>query len=175
MIYCFYICVCLCLVILQTAVLPHIALLDSLYDLIIAFIIYLGLYRPLRDGLMLALFLGFIMDNLSGGPFGMYLTTYCWLLIGVKWITTIIQVGNRVLLAVVVAAGVLIENAIFLSIFAMQGDNSTLPAGALRTVIVQVIWAMFTGPLLLLFFKYCQLGLDSLMGGRFARSSNHGS
>jgi rod shape-determining protein MreD len=72
MIYCFYIGICLCLVILQTAVLPHIPLLDTFYDLIVAFIIYLGLYRPLRDGLLLALFLGFIMDNLSGSPFGIY-------------------------------------------------------------------------------------------------------
>ena len=34
------------------------------------------------------LFLGFIMDNLSGGPFGLYLTTYFWLYVGVKGITT---------------------------------------------------------------------------------------
>ncbi len=175
MIYCFYIGVCLCLVILQTAVLPHIPLLATFYDLIVAFIIYLGLYRPLRDGLLLALFLGFIMDNLSGSPFGIYLTTYCWLLISVKWITTIIQVGNRVLLSVVVAAGILIENAVFLSIFMMQGDDSTLPAGALRTVIIQVIWALFTGPLMLLFFKYSQRGLESLLSGYFARNGNHGS
>jgi rod shape-determining protein MreD len=175
MIYCFYIGVCLCLVILQTAVLPHIPLLATFYDLIVAFIIYLGLYRPLRDGLILALFLGFIMDNLSGSPFGIYLTTYCWLLISVKWITTIIQVGNRVLLSVVVAAGILIENFVFLSIFSIQGDDSTLPAGALRTVIIQVIWALFTGPLMLLFFKYSQRGLESLMSGYFAGNGNHGS
>ena len=173
MIYCFYIGVCLCLVILQTAVLPLIPLLDTLYDLIIGFIIYLGLYRPLRDGLILALVLGFIMDNLSGSPFGVYLTTYCWLLIGVKWITTIIQVGNRVLLSVVVAVGVLIENAVFLSIFAMQGDDATLPVGALRTVFIEVIWALFIGPLMLLFFKYSQRGLDGLLSGYFARNGNH--
>ena len=95
MIYCYYIGVSLCLVILQTAVLPYVPLLDRLYDLIIAFVIYLGLYRPLRDGLILSFFLGFIMDNLSGSPFGLYLTIYCWLLIGAKSITTLIQVDNR--------------------------------------------------------------------------------
>jgi hypothetical protein len=76
---------------------------------------------------------------------------------------------------VVVAAGVLIENAVFLSIFAMQGDDSTLPAGALRTVIIQVIWALFIGPLMLLFFKYSQRGLEGLLRGYFARNGNHGA
>lgn len=175
MIYCFYIGVCLCLVILQTAVLPHIPLLATFYDLIVAFIIYLGLYRPLRDGLLLALFLGFIMDNLSGSPFGLYLTTYCWLLIGVKWITTLIQVGNRVLLSLIVAVGVFIQNCIFIATFGMLGADSTLPAGALRTVLIQIIWALGTGSLMLMFFRHSQGGLDNLANGIFARRSNRNS
>jgi hypothetical protein len=66
MIYCFYVAACLFLVILQTAVLPHLPLLNSFYDLLIPFIIYLALYRPLREGLLLVILLGFIMDNISG-------------------------------------------------------------------------------------------------------------
>lgn len=175
MIYCYYIGVCLCLVILQTAVLPHVPLLDKFYDLTIAFVIYLGLYRSLRDGLILAFFLGLIMDNLSGSPFGLYLTTYCWLLIGVKWITTLIQVGNRVLLALIVAVGVFIQNCIFIAIFAMLGTDSTLPVGALRTVSIQIIWALCTGSLMLMVFRYSQGGLDNLAHGIFARRGNHRS
>ena len=175
MIYCYYIGVGLCLVILQTAVFPHVPLLDRLYDLSIAFVIYLGLYRPLRDGLILSFFLGFIMDNFSGSPFGLYLTTYCWLLIGVKWITTLIQVDNRVLLFLIVAVGVFIQNCIFIATFTMVGADSTLPAGALRTVLIQIIWALGTGPLMLMFFRHSQGSLDNLAHGLFARRSNHGS
>jgi rod shape-determining protein MreD len=174
MIYCFYIGVSLCLIILQTAVLPYIPVLDRFYDLLLAFIIYLGLYRPMRDGLILAFLLGFIMDTLSGSPFGLYMTAYCWLLISVKWITTIIQSGNRVLISVAVAAGVLIENGLFLTIVAMQGDSSTLPAGTWRTVVIQFMWALFTGPLMLMLFRFSQSIADSLLGGYFARNGNHG-
>jgi rod shape-determining protein MreD len=96
--YFFNISACLFLVILQTTVMPYLPLLDKFYDLLIPFIIYLSLSRPVRESLPFVLFLGFIMDNLSGGPFGLYLTTYFWLYVGVKGITTFIQVGNRLVI-----------------------------------------------------------------------------
>ena len=175
MIYCFYVGISLCLVILQTTILTYIPFPGSIYDLIIPFIIYLGLYRPVRDGLIMVFFLGFIMDNLSGSTFGLYLTTYCWLLIGVKWITTLIQVGNRVLLSLVVAMGVFIQNFIFMGTFAMQGADMKLPDGAFRIVFIQILWALGTGTLFLMFFRHSQQRLDSLMAGIFARSSDRGS
>jgi len=97
--YFFNISACLFLVILQTTVMPYLPLLEKFYDLLIPFIVYLGLSRPVRESLPFVLFLGFIMDNLSGGPFGLYLTTYFWLYVGVKGITMFIQVGNRLLCA----------------------------------------------------------------------------
>ena len=80
--YLFNISACLFLVILQTTIIPYLPLLDKFYDLLIPFIVYLGLSRPVRESLPFVLFLGFIMDNLSGGPFGLYLTTYFWLFVG---------------------------------------------------------------------------------------------
>ena len=61
--YCFYIAVCLFLIILQTTLLPFIPFLENVYDLLIAFVIYLGLYRPIREGLILVFLLGFLVDN----------------------------------------------------------------------------------------------------------------
>ena len=46
--YFFNISVCLCLVLLQTTVMPYLPLLDSFYDLLIPLIVFLGLYRPVR-------------------------------------------------------------------------------------------------------------------------------
>ncbi len=169
MIYCFYVGMCLCLLILQTTVFPHLPLLDSFYDLLIPFIVYLALYRPLREGLLLVLLLGFIMDNISGGPFGLYLTTYCWLLIGVIGTTKFVQVGNRILLSMVVAAGVLIENMLFLAIFTITGPDVNLPAGAWSTVVIELLWALGTGPFFLIFFKYGHGRVDHLMDAMLAR------
>lgn len=169
MIYCFYIAVCLFLVILQTAVLPHLPLLNSFYDLLIPFIIYLALYRPLREGLLLVILLGFIMDNISGSPFGLYLTTYCWLLIGVIWTTKFVQVGNRVLLSVVVAAGVLIENLLFMGTFTISGPDAKIPVEMWSTIAIQLLWALGSGPFILLFYKFGHQRIDNLMDGILVR------
>jgi rod shape-determining protein MreD len=174
MIYCFYVAACLCLVVLQTTILSNLPLLNKIYDLLIPFVIYLGLFRPIREGLIFALFLGFIMDNLSGSPFGLYLTTYCWLFIGVKWTTTIVHVTNRLLLSLVVAAGVLLENFIFLAAFAILSPQAQLPAGAGSTVAIQTLWALGTGTIFLVFFRHCQERLDDLMHGIMGRRNNAG-
>ena len=50
------------------------------------------------------------MDNLSGSPFGLFITVYFWIFVIVSWGTKFLHVGNRILILIVVAAGVLIEN-----------------------------------------------------------------
>ena len=169
MIYCFYVGICLCLVILQTVAVSYLPGLNGIYDLLIPFAIYLGLYSPVREGLLLVLFIGFIMDNLSGSPFGLYLTTYCWLFIGVKQIIRYVQVENRLLICLIVAAGVLIENLIFIGTFAMLGSDLKLSAATVRTISIQMVWALITGPFFLVFFKYTQRGLDNLKNSILAR------
>ena len=170
--YCFNIGICLLLVILQTAVMPYISLLDRFYDLLIPFIVYLGLSRPIREGLLFVCFLGFVMDSLSGSPFGLYLTTYFWLFSGVKLITQLLQVGKRVFVITgVVAAGVLMENLVILSSFAIftpeqqfAGDAATIAAG-------QVLWALLTGAALLMVFRNTHSWLDTGVRAVWARKS----
>ena len=84
MIHCAYIGISIILVILQTTVLPNIPLAGQFYDLLIPMLVYLALFRPAHESLPFVFFLGLLMDNLSGTPFGLYLTTYFWLYIGVK-------------------------------------------------------------------------------------------
>ena len=173
--YFFHISACLCLVILQTTIMPYLPLLDKFYDLLIPFIVYLSLSRPVRESLPFVLFLGFIMDNLSGGPFGLYLTTYFWLYAGVKGITAFIQVGNRLLIiTLIVASGVLFENLIFLGAFAILGSRQQFAGGAFEIVTVQVLWAIFTGSLLLLFFRNAQSRLGAGFKAIYARSKEQG-
>ena len=168
--YCFNIGISLFLVILQTTVMPYLSMLDRFYDLLIPFIVYLGLSRPVREGLLLVFFLGFIMDNLSGSPFGLYLTAYFWLFIGVKGITQLIQVGNRLfIITVIVAAGVLIENLIFLGSFAVFGPAQPLAGGAVKIVTIQVLWALLTGCVFLIVFRNTHSWLDAGFRAVYAR------
>jgi len=171
--YLFNISACLILVILQTAVLPVFPLLDRFYDLMIPFVVYLGLSRPIRESLPFVLFLGLIMDNLSGSPVGLYLTTYVWLFVGVKGITSLLQVGNRlVIIMLMIAAGVLIENLIFLGTLTVLGPDQQLAGNAAKTVTVQVLWAIWTGPLLLMIFRKMYNKLDLGFRAIYARKSD---
>ncbi len=173
--YFFNISACLFLVILQTTIMPYVPLLDKFYDLLIPFIVYLSLSRPVRESLPFVLFLGFIMDNLSGGPFGLYLTTYFWLYVGVYGITMFIQVGNRLLIiAFIIAGGVLFENLILLGAFALLGPRQQFAGDVIEIVAVQVLWAFFTGSLFLLFFRNVQSRLGAGIKGIYARKREQG-
>jgi cell shape-determining protein MreD len=171
--YFFNISACLILVILQTAVVPVLPLLERFYDLMIPFVIYLGLSSPVRESLPFVLFLGLIMDNLSGSPVGLYLTTYVWLFVGVKGITKLLQVGNRLfIIMLIVAAGVLVENLIFLGTLTILGPDQQLAGDAVKTVTVQVLWAIWTGPVFLMIFRNIHHKLDLGFKAIYARKSD---
>ena len=171
--YCFNIGICLILVILQTTVMPYLTILNRFYDLLIPFIAYLGLSRPVREGLLFVCFLGFIMDNLSGSPFGLYLTSYLWLFIGVKGITQLLQVGKRVfVITFIVAVGVLVENLIFLVSFAIFSPELRFAGDAVKIVAVQILWALLTGSLFLILFRNTHNWLDAGFRAMYARNAN---
>jgi len=170
--YFFNIATCLVLVILQTTVMPSLSLPGRFYDLMIPFVVYLGLSRPVREGLLFVCLIGFIMDNLSGSPFGLYLASYFWLFSGVKGITQLLQVGKRVfVITFIVASGVLVENLIFLGSFAIFSPGQQVAGGALKIVAAQVLWALLTGAVLLVIFRNTQIWLDTGFRAFWARRS----
>lgn len=154
MTYCLHIFICLCLIVIQTTVMPYIPLFERFYDLLTPFIIYLSIFRSVRESMVIIFIFGFFMDIISGGPFGLYLTAYVWLFIGVRWAITFLHVGDSLLLPFVVVAGVLMENFIFIGTSAMFEQSSRISEAMVSTIIVQVLWAIFTGPLFLMFFSY---------------------
>jgi rod shape-determining protein MreD len=153
MTYCFHILICLCLIVIQTTVMPHIHLFEGFYDLLTPFVIYLSIFRSNRESLVIIFIFGFFMDIISGGPFGLYTTAYVWLFIGVRWAITFLHVGDSMLLPFVVAIGVLAENFIFIGTSIMFEQSSRISETMVSTIIVQVLWAIFTGPLFLMLFN----------------------
>jgi cell shape-determining protein MreD len=132
---------------------PYIPLFERFYDLLSPFVIYLSIFRSNRESLVIIFLFGFFMDIISGGPFGLYITAYVWLFIGVRWAITFLHVGDSMLLPFVVALGVLMENFIFVAISAMFEQSSRISEAMVSTIIVQVLWAIFTGPLFLMLFN----------------------
>jgi rod shape-determining protein MreD len=146
---------CLSLIILQTTILPYSNVFSGIYDLLIPFVVFICIYLPLRESLPFVLILGLIMDNLSGSPFGLYLTFYFWLLVGVRWIITFLRVGNKFLLSLVAVVAVLIENILIIGTFSLSGSDWQLPADVIKNIALQFFWAMATAPL----FIFCLLTL----------------
>ena len=154
MTYCFHIFACLCLIIFQTTILPCFSLFDTFYDLLALYIVYMGLFFNVREGIPVALITGLVMDSLSGGPFGLYLTAYLWLFIGVRQLIKIFHVSNYILLLFVAAAAVLIENVILFGTFGMLEPGTQFSSSAINSVVVQVVWAICTGPFIIQFYNF---------------------
>lgn len=143
-----YIGVSLVLVVCRTTLLPYTTAIGNFFDPLIALVVYLAVFRPLPESISLLVFLGILMDTLSGGPFGLYLTSYVWLFIGVRLVAALIRVEAPMLLVLLMTAGVLLQNIIFLA--AMTAFHLTRPdSGDMLGVFAgQVGWMLLIGPLL---------------------------
>lgn len=146
----FYMTLSLFLIVLKTTLMTYFAAFDQFYDILIPFVFFLGLYRPAREGIPFILLLGFALDSLSGGPFGIFLTTYFWMYVLTRWLVTFMHAGNKGLWLIAVAAGVLVENFIIIATVLWLGEASALPPGWGDRVVTQLLWAIATGPVLLL-------------------------
>lgn len=156
----FYILVSLCLVVVKTTLIPGVSLFEKFYDLLIPIIIYLSFYRRKLEGIPIVLFFGFIMDGLCGGPMGLYLSIYIWLYVCMRNISQFVHTGSFVLLTFAVAIGVIFEIAILLLYMAFLATNASIPEDTVQTVVMQFLWALFTGPLILVIIGWAQKRLD---------------
>lgn len=135
-------------------------------------IAYLCLVRTMRESLPIILIVGAIMDQLSCSPFMLHVTAYFWLYLILRWIIKVLQVGNRFRLPFIVLFGVLIENLIFISNIAFVEPGMRFPGLAVKIAVVQIIWALFTGPLILIAFEQSHKGWKRWQRGIFVRKSN---
>jgi cell shape-determining protein MreD len=145
-----YIFLCLVLILIQTTLIPALSLFNRFYDILIVVVIFLGLYRNLREGLPVILFAGFIMDNLYNGPFGLYLTVYLWLYACIRRCSVYFNVRSILFTFLIVPAGVLFQNIIFVISFSLFNAGSLQYPDVYFVIAKQIIWAMITGPAFLI-------------------------
>lgn len=159
--YVFYTLACLCLIVFQTAILPQMAVVGNCYDLIIPLIIYMAFFRPVFESLVIALALGFVMDSITGGPFGIFISLYFGLCLGTRWGMLYFHSGTTVFLPFAIGVGVLIENLMLLSVTAFISSQPIFPAGVAEMMAWQIVWAVITGPMLFSFIKFLHTGLNA--------------
>lgn len=160
MTYLLYTVVCLLLVVFQTTLSMHFAIFAGMYDLFLLFVVYLGFYRTIREGFPFVILFGLVMDALSGGPFGLYLTSYFWLYICTLGMTGFMRVGNNMILPLVVVGSVLFQNIIFLGTMTLFMPEAKIPAFLYRKVLTQLLWSVVTGPILIFLFHRAHLVLE---------------
>ncbi len=153
MLFCLYAAIIICIVVVQTVVMPSFPLFDSFYDILLSFIIFIGLFRSPREGLPVALMCGFLLDGLSGAGVGFYTTTYVWVYICCIWAIRFFHAENSFIFLFAVAAGVIGQNLIFLGSFLITGSDTRMQGSVLSSFHSQVIYAFITGPFLLAGFK----------------------
>ena len=153
-----YICltaISLVLLVVQTAVMPIFPIFDNFYDLIVPLVIYIGLRFSIKEGFLFVCLLGLLSDTMSGGPFGIFTTVYVWLFSATNWLFTFLQVRNNLLAPFFVPAGVFMENCLFMGIFFLLNPEFVYPVNTIEIVLGQTMWALFTGPPLLLAINFC--------------------
>lgn len=156
----FYILASLCLVTIKTTLIPALPMFEKFYDLLIPIIIYLSLFRSVKEGIPIVVFFGLIMDSLCGGPVGLYLATYIWLYAGMWWLSQFLHTRNIVLLALSVTLGVLFEGLVMLVYMVVLAPTAIIPEDMSHTLLTQAIWSMVTGPFILLILGWTQKQID---------------
>ena len=150
----------LLVVVFQTTLTMYFAMFGGMYDLFLLLVVYLGFYRTVREGFPFVILFGLFMDALSGGPFGLYLTSYFWLYMGILGITRIMRVGNSMILPLVVVGSILFQNIIFLGTMALFMPETKIPVFSYRNITMQLLWSIFTGPALILLFRRGHTALE---------------
>jgi cell shape-determining protein MreD len=161
MIYLFYAIWSLCIILLNTTILPFLFSLYSLYDLLCPLIAILGLLRPVRESIIVILALGIITDNLSGVPYGTYLTTYFWIYAVIRWGVRYLHAANWLLYLTIVPLCVLLEDFIFLGTFSLLSTHSLFTPQNVLKIFYHFLWAIFTGPIILRLLVFFTSQIDN--------------
>lgn len=143
-----YIGISLVLVVCRTSLLPHAPATERFFDPFLALIVYLTIFRPRHECLPLILFAGILMDTLSGGPFGLYLTSYVWLFIALRLTASVMRVDSPILLVMMMVAGVLLQNLVVVALLMAFDLTRPRPGDMLGVFTEQVGWVLLVGPLL---------------------------
>lgn len=145
-VFCLYSMVGLATVVGQTTILRLPLFRSFLYDLLIPLVVFLGLRLWDGRGVALVAILGLVMDLVSGGIFGLYLSTYFWIFLSVKGISRYFDVDDKIFQSILIAVCVLGQHLVFCASLAPPWKGAQLLAAQTTPVLLQTTLAALTGP-----------------------------
>lgn len=172
--YILFVAMALLLVVLQTVVVPALPAAFRFYDFIILLAVYFSLYRSFGEGLPMVILAGAMMDMVSGAPIGIYLTIYLWLFVAFRRVWRWIRISGNLLFPLIVMVGVLFENCVFWAAISLQKGVPVLSANAGEIILLQLVWAAATAPVLLVVLKRIFFSVDMMTGKGFAENGQAG-
>ncbi len=162
---CLYLMIGLSVVVAQTTILKLPLFHGVFYDLLIPLVVFLSLNLPNMKGVLVVVILGLIMDLLSGGIFGLYLSIYFWIFLWVKSVSKYFDVCDTVSQSVLIGVCVFLQHLIFCISVAAPWPGTQLLAAQTATVLLQTIFAGLTGPGILMLLGRLQTRLHTRSPG----------
>ncbi len=153
------------LISIQTTFLPAFPRFFAQYDLLIPFVAYLTLFRSSIGMLPVILISGCMMDLLSGGPFGIYTSTYILILICFRNATIYFHFKKTILFQIVIIFSVLMENLISGIVISLHDFSLEFSLYAAGILVTQFIWVFISSPLIYFMFDLIFNGIDKLITG----------
>jgi cell shape-determining protein MreD len=137
------------LVIFQTTIYYAVPALNHFVDLLIIFVIYAGLFLPFLESIVIVLVLGALMDSITGGLFGLYLSIYFWIIVGLRPFVTLLNLNNAHTLRLLLGIAIGFENLmLFIGTVALK-QEIVLSSAFFRGMAFQLIWTLTLGPFLI--------------------------
>ncbi len=144
--FCIYLILGLSTIVAQTTILTLPLFHSLLYDLLIPLVVFLGLRLRDGKGLLLVAIFGMIMDLMSGGIFGLYLSTYLWIFLLVKSVSKYFNVDDKLFQSILIGACVLGQHIVFCVSLAPPWKDPQILAAQTTPILLQVTIAALTGP-----------------------------
>ena len=137
------------LVIFQTTIYYAIPALNHFVDLLITFAIYAGLFLPFLESIVLILVLGTLMDSITGGLFGLYLSIYFWIIVGLRPFVTLLNLKNVHTLMLLLGIAIGFKNLmLFVGTVALK-QEIVFSSESFRAMAYQLFWTLALGPILI--------------------------
>jgi rod shape-determining protein MreD len=148
-----YLGIGLAVIVAQTTVLRPSVCHGLLYDLLIPCVVFLSLNQTAKRGLPVILGLGLVMDAVSGGIFGVYVSVYFWIFLLSRGLYRYFQIGNTISQALLIGLCVLGQQLILWSAAEPVGQGIPYLVSQARPVLLQPLLAALTGPAVLLILR----------------------
>lgn len=138
----FFIILTLTLFVVQTIILPSVSFFPQCFDLMIMVVLYISMLARRHLALLPIIFIGAVMDSISGVPFFLHIFSYLWIYFIVQLVRQFLFAQSLVfLLAISIVSVAIQQGLIVLSILIQQGSEAVLNLD-FGMFIRQVFWGM---------------------------------